>query len=136
MTTTRVLADTSVWIQYLRHGATGSVDSFQTLLESERLVVCGPVVAEIFAGTKAKDRDWLETVFAALSWVELDSSGWRKVGELAALLREGGEKLPLTDLVIAVTAQRAGAQLWSFDSDFKRIPKLLSGFTLYGSSSK
>jgi predicted nucleic acid-binding protein len=51
---------------------------------------------------------------------------------VGAHLRQAGQTLPLTDLVIAVAAARAGYVLWSLDSDFERIVPALDGLELYG----
>ena len=53
------------------------------------------------------------------------------MGEVARSLRQRGETLPLTDLVIAVAAARAGYTLWSLDSDFERIVPVQDGLELY-----
>ncbi len=62
--------------------------------------------------------------------------------EVGRILRNGGQFLPFTDLVIAVAAVRSGAALWSRDEDFRRIAEafrfssssLLSGEAVPGHS--
>jgi predicted nucleic acid-binding protein len=101
------------------------------LLDRGEVATCGPVTAEILSGA---DREVSERMWATLSslpWAELASAGWREVGEVARNLRQRGEALPLTDLVIAVAAVRAGHTLWSLDSDFERIAPVLDGLELY-----
>ena len=119
------LADTSVWVAYLRGGAGDPIGAeLAAVLERGELVVCGPVVSELLTGTGERDRDRLGATLRALDWVDLDRSAWIAAGELAAKLRGAGATVPLTDVTIAVAAISADAQLLSTDSDFERIAEL------------
>jgi predicted nucleic acid-binding protein len=88
-------------------------------------VVCGPVVAELLAGVAAAHRAELWTLLSGLPWAGLGPEEWRRVGEIAAALRDSGAAVPLTDIEIGVAAAGAGALLWSHDSDFARIGSAL-----------
>lgn len=129
-----VLPDTSIWVDYLRTGATGPAGGLDRLLAEESVAVCGPVLAELLAGTAAGDRDDLWHVLAALPWAELDRDAWRRVGELAFELRRAGMSLPLTDLEIAVACASADIALWTRDDDFQRLRAHLPALELYESS--
>lgn len=120
-----VLADTSIWIDYLREGASGRAAPLDALLEANEVVVCGPVVAEILAGATKDDRERLGRLFSALPWAPIDRGTWLQVGEVAARLRDRGETVPLTDIQIAVAAASGDAQLWARDTDFDRIEAVL-----------
>ena len=88
-------------------------------------MVCGPVVAELLAGTAAARRGDLWAPLSGLPWAPIGLEEWRRVGEVAAALRDQGASVPLTDIEIGVAAAGAGAQLWSRDSDFTRICSVL-----------
>ena len=120
-----VLPDTSIWVDYLRSGTSGPAAALDDLLARESAVVCGPVLAELLAGTPAGQRDALWHALEALPWAELERSAWRRVGEVAHALRANGESVPLTDLTIAVAAVGADASLWTRDDDFDRIRSAL-----------
>lgn len=124
----RVVVDTSIWVDYLRHGIEGSARALDDLLEQGEVLVCGPVVAELLAGARAGDRAQLSDLLGGLPWADLARRHWRSVGEAAAALRAQGAQLPLTDLAIAVAATEAGASVWSRDSDFDRIELALPAF--------
>lgn len=100
----------------------------QPALERGDLVVCGPVVAELVAGTPETDRARLRDLLLGLRWVELSRDDWTLVGSLAGKLRGRGEKLALTDIEIAVAAISSNTELATHDADFDRIaaiePKL------------
>lgn len=122
----RVLPDTSIWVDYLRQG-TRRVDrvALDGLLDQRRVVVCGPILAELMAGAGDDSRDELWTALASLPWGELDREAWRKAGEVAARLRGTGKTVPLTDVVIAIACIATGAALWTNDSDFERVASVL-----------
>ena len=126
-----VLADTSVWVDYLRDGVTGPGGGLDGLLASGEVVVCGPVVAELLAGVAAGRRDELWQLLSGLPWADLGRVEWRRVGDLAASLRSSGTSVALTDIEIAVAAVTAGASLWSRDADFDRIGVALAELTRF-----
>lgn len=121
-----VIADTAIWVDYLRRGRSGAGAALDDLLARGELMVCGPVVAEILAGAADRHRVELWTLLAGLPWADLGRGQWRRVGEVAAALRKRGAEVPLTDIEIAVAAVEADAALWTRDRDFERIAAVLS----------
>lgn len=121
----RVLADTSVWVDFLRGTDPSAAQVLDRLLAAGEVVMCGPVAAELFAGTAEERAPELWSLLAGLRWVELGRAQWREVGETSSALRRRGATVPLTDLVIAVAALAARASLWSRDSDFDRVGEIL-----------
>ncbi len=91
------------------------------LLEKNEVSICGPVLAELLAGTPPDRQAELATAVGNLHWSEIDHKGWELVGSISGRLREAGEPLPLTDLMIAVAAATNEASLWTTDKDFDRI---------------
>jgi predicted nucleic acid-binding protein len=89
------------------------------------------VVAELVAGTVVTRRAELTALLSSLPWADLRRPQWVEVGELAARLREQGSTTALTDIEIAVAAVAAGAELWTWDSDFARIAKVLDSLSLF-----
>lgn len=126
-----VLPDTSVWVDFSRRGAGGRAAALRDLLDAGEVATCGPVVAELLAGTDGMVAERMWEMLSSLRWAELDAAGWRQVGATARSLRAAGTVLPLTDLTIAVASARAGHGLWSFDGDFERIAPALEGLELY-----
>lgn len=122
-----VLADTSVWVEFLRHGRRGRAGTLDGLLESGDVLTCGPVAAELVAGTAATRRSELWERIRGLPWVELDADAWRQVGDAYAALRARGKQVPLTDCAIAIAAVRGTALLWTFDEDFVRFEEVIPG---------
>ena len=126
-----VLADTSVWVDYLKRGKASKAARLDDLLTTGEVVVCGPVVAELLAGAKATDRTSLWLLLTALPWADLGPLQWRTVGETAARLRELGDSVALTDIEIAVAAADSSSRLWTRDADFKRVGRVLTGLQFF-----
>jgi predicted nucleic acid-binding protein len=126
-----ILADTSVWVEYLGHGRAGRSARLDDLLARGEVVLCGPVAAELVAGTAVTRRGELIALLSSLPWADLRRPQWIQVGELAARLRDHGSTTALSDIEIAVAAVAAGAELWTWDSDFARIAKVLDSLALF-----
>jgi predicted nucleic acid-binding protein len=126
----RLVADTSVWVEYLRRGRGGWAGELDELLQRGEVLMCGPVLAELLAGLPSDRHSAFWVRWQALPWAELERSSWRRVGRLAGDLRRAGATVPLTDVMIAVAAARAGAALWSADSDFERLTDVMDDLTL------
>ena len=92
------------------------------------------MAAELLAGADGEVAERISATLKSLPWADLGQAGWHDVGAVARRLRRQGQTLPLTDLVIAVAAARAGHVLWSFDSDFERIHPVVDGLELYASN--
>lgn len=122
-----VLPDTSVWVEFLRRGERGRAAALRRLINQGEVLVCGPVAAELIAGTGESGRDSLLKGLRAIRWANLDRAAWLAVGDAAASLRKSGRTLPLTDLAIAVAASRADATLWTYDGDFERPAEVIEG---------
>jgi predicted nucleic acid-binding protein len=125
-----LVADTSVWVEYLRRGARGWAAELDELLQRGEVLMCGPVLAELLAGLPSDRRSAFWVRWQALPWAELERSSWLRAGALAGDLRRRGATVPLTDIVIAVAAARAGAALWSADADFERLTGVMDDLTL------
>jgi predicted nucleic acid-binding protein len=124
-----VLPDTSIWIDYFR-GTEPTASAVATFLERDEVTLCGPVVAELLAGTASAHREALFLALAALPVVDLDLGAWRESGEYAHELRQRGDTVPILDVLIAVAAVRADAALWTRDGDFERVRRVLPELVL------
>ena len=112
-------------------GLGGPAARLGELLETDTVVVCGPVAAELLAGTPSADADDVWDTLASFRWAGLGQASWRDVGLVAARLRRTGAAVPLTDVEIAVAAVGARAALWTRDADFERIRHELPDLELF-----
>lgn len=127
----RLLPDTSIWVDYLRERDAATLEEMEHHLESESVMVCGPVIAELLAGTAPDDQEQLWLSIGSLPWADIDQRGWHAIGEVASKLRRAGISVPLTDVAIAVAAAVAEAELWTTDQDFERIRAALPTLQLH-----
>lgn len=124
-----VLVDTSIWVDYFR----GRPDAgpLDLLLDRGEVAVCGPVVAELLAGTATEQAEVLWLALGSLPSAPIDDAGWRAAGEAAHELRVRGASVPLLDVVIAIAAIRFGAELWSRDQNFERVREVVANLSLH-----
>jgi predicted nucleic acid-binding protein len=123
-----ILADTSVWIEYLRTRQSPFTDHFHRLIQSGGVVICGPVLAELVAGGTS---DPHAELLARLPFAEIGRSEWAEIGRVVRLLRASGSPTGWPDVAIAVAADSAGVPVWTLDRDFGRIRGVLPALQLY-----
>jgi len=121
-----VLVDSSVWVDYLKLGERGPGAGVAALLRRREVIACGPVVAELLAGTPPAGRAELWMLMNGLPWADLHRDAWRRVGDVVGDLLRLGFRVPVTDAAIAVAAVDSGARLWSRDAHFDRIGEHLT----------
>lgn len=116
------LIDTSVWIRADRKGHDALRERLREHLLAGFVWTCWPIRAELLIGVKAPDRwEFLNEQRAALEQIPILDPTWERAARLGHQLARKGQSVPLPDLVIAATVLLHGLQLWSVDSDFKRI---------------
>ena len=119
-----VLVDSSIYVHLLRTGS-DPVAQLAERFEINELMACDVVRCEVLRGIiRPKVRADLAMFFDLLVRVTMDHWAWQETEDLAWRLDRTGNILPLTDLMIAVCAFRAGAELLTRDHHFKMIPRL------------
>jgi predicted nucleic acid-binding protein len=116
------LIDTSIWIDFFR-GRKGAIKNrVQDLLDQNRVVTNGIIIAELLVGASGKK----ETIFVKenllrLNYLETNRDFYIYCGELGNQLRKAGISAPFTDLVIAAHAKRHNLCIFSQDNHFESI---------------
>lgn len=122
MTEDGVIVDTSVLISFFR-GTERIAEDVTRLLEHNKVIVTGIIIAELFQGMKdLKEEDKIVTVLDGISTLEVTSDIWIKAGKLALSLRRSGITLPLTDVAIAALAMEHNLSIFTLDAHFEQIP--------------
>jgi predicted nucleic acid-binding protein len=116
------LADTSVYVLQARHAVVR--DRFAQLLTEGRLAACQMTALEYL--NNAPDPDGYETLWGAVMahrWIDVTSDGMDRALEVhRALARTSQHRhFRLPDLIIAATAELAGASVLHYDADYDRI---------------
>lgn len=124
-----ILADTSVWIDYLRGTPSPAADELDARLVAHDVLMCGPVAAELITGLDAPGRMSLWETLSSLAWADIARSDWFVAGDLRADLRARGIQVSLADVLIASAALNR-ATLWTRDRAFHDIAGVLDGLDL------
>lgn len=123
---TLYLADTSAWHR-ARHPQVAA--AWQSRLIADALATCTQVRLEIlYSARSADDYERLAAELLALHQLPSGTGEMeRALAVQAALARRGGlhhRSVKIADLVIAASAEAAGAVVWHYDEDFDRIAEV------------
>jgi len=122
---TKIIADTSVWIEFFRDERSSISIHLQGLLRSGRVELTGMVLAEILQGVKGvREAALVRKSLEALPFLETSRVAWQTAGELSAALRRKGLTIPLSDILIASVALNKDCEIFTTDPHFGSIPGL------------
>ncbi len=120
-----VIIDTSVWIAFFRSAHSQEKPSVIHLLDEERVMLVGVVLSELIQGTRShQERAHLQDTLIALPYLEMTPHTWLLTGKMGGQLRGKGMTVGIPDLIVAALAQEYDCQVYSLDSDFRRIPNI------------
>jgi predicted nucleic acid-binding protein len=95
------------------------------LLDTDRVALVGPIIAEILLGFRRKvQADWVASRLQSAHYVEASWDDWRAAADLGSDRAAQAKKLPLTDLLVAAVAERCRAWIYTSDPHFDLIPNL------------
>jgi predicted nucleic acid-binding protein len=120
-----VFVDTCIWASFF--GKPGSPEKIAVdgLLDTDRVALAGPILAEVLLGFRRKDQaDWVASRLKMAHYVEASWDDWRMAADLGRDLAAKGNKLPLSDLLVATLAKRCKAGVYSSDPHFDCITDL------------
>jgi hypothetical protein len=119
-----VIVDTSVLIDFLK-GSEKIAKEVTTLIQSNRIVSTGIIIAELMQGIKKlTEEERIAELLLGVSILEISTPLWIKAGKLSSSLRRKGINIPLTDTAIAILALEHDLTLFTFDKHFTQIPEL------------
>ena len=127
--TTKVLADTNVWIAYFRGERVKAqeqpaAEALDRLIGEDRVVLCGVVEMELYQGLRENERERLEAQFSALEFFDTSREDFRRAGHLLGDLRRQGVTIPSPDALIAALCLRHDLMLLENDNHFGHIGDL------------
>lgn len=124
-----VLIDTCIWAAVFSKAGSREKRTVDQLIEQDRVVVIGPVLAEVLYGFRRPEQaEWVASRMRELGWLEVDWDEWCSAAAIGRELAAAGHRLPLTDLVIAALARSRGLCVYTVDphfdlfTDIKRFP--------------
>ena len=120
-----VFVDTCIWASFFAKPGSPEKAAVDDLLDSDRVALVGPILAEVLLGFRLKDQaDWVASRLRMAQYVEATWNDWRAAADLGRDLAAKGHKLPLTDLLVAGIARRCQAWIYTTDPHFDVIPEL------------
>ena len=119
-----ILADTSIWIEFFRGKNRVIYEHLSELLDADRVMLAAPVKIEILAGSSAIMFSKLSRLLSALPTYYPQRSAWETIDQWLRDATRKGERFGFGDLLIASIAVQQKGEIWSLDSDFKRMSKL------------
>ena len=125
---TRVLIDSSVWVETLAVRNSSAARHVLALIDGSVAATTGTVRAEILPFVAKSQERQVNDLFDAIPRYEIDPSArsWDLVTTYRYRLRRAGlDALGMADLMITAVALEHGLQVWSFDKHFALIAKHL-----------
>jgi tRNA(fMet)-specific endonuclease VapC len=128
---TKIVVDTSVWIEFFRSSDTPHSMYLKRLLREGSVILQGLILAELLQGIKTrKESGIVKKALQKLPYIEMTREVWEKAGEISSALLRKGVTIPLSDVIVASCAVSEGFEILTLDSHFKKIPGIkLHDFT-------
>lgn len=121
-----VLADTTVWVHYLRGSSPEVKDRLVPLILENRLATADIIIMELLRGANSKKSfQILHDDLVALPRLVMDASTWDLAWKSGYQLRKTGVNVPLADILIAANAVQHGCLLLHSDKHFSMLPDTL-----------
>jgi predicted nucleic acid-binding protein len=121
------LVDTSVWVEFLRGKKISIKKRLETLLDENRAVVTGIILAELLTGiNNEKDQHFLEECFLGLPYLEATREIFATAGKMGATMHKKGITLPVSDLLIAALAKTHALTVLTLDNHFQILARPLN----------
>jgi predicted nucleic acid-binding protein len=120
-----VFVDTCIWASFFGKPSSPEKVAVDALLDADRVAILGPILGEVLLGFRRKDQaDWVASRLHLAHEPEITWADWRSAADLGRHLAANGNKLPLTDLIVAAVAIRCNASVYTTDPHFDAIPSL------------
>jgi predicted nucleic acid-binding protein len=109
-----MIADTSVWIEFLR-GARPYMEVLKPLIEDRRLYTVECIFGEILQGARSKRE--IDIVLAYWNFLPKanEEQIWLTAGQLSAKEKLFSRGLGLIDLAILAAARKSHLKIWTLD---------------------
>ncbi|HBT96928.1 MAG TPA: PIN domain nuclease [Desulfobulbaceae bacterium] len=123
-----ILIDTSVWIDYFRHGGNAEVVDF--LIDEDIIVINDIILAELVPFLRVRNQRALIDLLFGIERLEM-SADWLQIMEYQyTCLKSGLNGIAIPDLLIAQNARQNAAAMYSLDGHFQHLQGII-GLTLY-----
>ena len=121
----KVLADTSIWIEYFNQPDSVAGNTLEQLILDDSVVYAGIILTELLQGARKKTEfNQILDNIVALPYLETTHQTWVSAGKLSFEMRRKGITIPVSDLVLACLAGENDCLIFSLDRHFDSLPAL------------
>ncbi|OGV75078.1 MAG: hypothetical protein A3K19_00770 [Lentisphaerae bacterium RIFOXYB12_FULL_65_16] len=118
-----VLVDTSVWVEYLR--GRSALEEIDFLIDEDLLITNELILAELFPPLLARGEDELVGLLREIPICPLQID-WQGIVMLqVTCLKNGINKIGISDLVIAQNAMQSGLRVFAVDKHFLLLHRVI-----------
>jgi len=124
----KVLADTCIWSQALRHKVPNRelTDKLKDFINDGRIVMMGPIRQELLSGIpNIRQFNELKKMLSSFEDISLRSEHFVKAAEFSNICRNKGIQGSTTDFLICAVACLENLSVFTIDKDFKNYKKYL-----------
>ena len=126
-----ILVDSSAWIEGLRRDGKLEVKlALQALNDEYEAAWCSIIKLEVLGGSRKEERARLERYFSVIRYLVVTEATWDLAKSYSWRLRDRGQNVPTSDILIAAVAIEAGIRVYSIDQHFIPMEDAL-GLRLY-----
>ncbi|CAN5604206.1 type II toxin-antitoxin system VapC family toxin [soil metagenome] len=108
-----ILLDTSVLIDQLRGDILAMEAVANAAADGERVICSVVTKVEVLAGMRREEERKTRRLFEGLEWIDVDDQIVERAGLLANQFQRSHSSIDPLDFVIAATAERHRARLWT-----------------------
>lgn len=125
----RVLVDTCVWSQVLRHKNPNLelTKKMKDLINDGRVCIMGPIRQELLSGIPdIKQFNQLKELLSSFEDIPLETEYFLKAAEFTNICRSKGIQGSTIDFLICAVAHSENLMIFTTDNDFENYEKYLS----------
>jgi len=123
-----ILVDTSVWIEYFRHGE--GVDALDSLIDRDLVVTNDLILVELLPSIRIRGQHELASLLCEVSKLDIDIDWERIASYQYECLSKGINGLGVPDLIIAQNSKQNRCPIYTLDKHFKLMRDVI-GFQLF-----
>jgi len=118
-----VLVDTSVWVEYFRHG--NNLDKLDFIIDENLVVTNDLILAELVPFLKMRKQSKIISLLHTVTKLPTNIN-WEQISEFQyRCLKNGINGVGIPDLIIAQNAKQHDCEIYTLDSHFQRIKDIL-----------
>ncbi|HEV8575215.1 MAG TPA: PIN domain-containing protein [Dehalococcoidia bacterium] len=121
-----IIADANVWIDFFKRPNDRMSQALDDLLRERRVALVGIILTELLRGARSeRELRVLKNVLDGPDYIEMNRNAWARAGQISMDLDTAGQRIPVTDALIAAVALEGQHEVLTRDKrHFERVPGL------------